>query len=120
MVLTARPALLSPASALARAGPRAGRALAPPFGCGLGLDELERLDVEQALALADDVGVTQRLEELLRPLEVAHANLDRAEALRHVAVRAGAGHDPVLGREPGGLLVERRERHPGVEHLDGV
>src|SRR5204863_9184909 len=70
------------------------------------LDELERLDVEQALRLADDVGLAQRLEELLGAVEVPHADPHRPEALWDVAVRPGAAGDPVLARELDRLLVE--------------
>ena len=87
------------ASTLARACP--ARALGR-----LRLQELERLKVDQALALVQDVGVAQALEELLRAVEVAHPDLHRAESLRHVAVRAGARDDPVLGGEALRLLVE--------------
>ena len=37
-----------------------------------------------------------------------------------MAVGAGAGDDPVLGGEPLGLLVERGQRHPGIEDLEDV
>src|SRR3954453_498773 len=111
MCLTGRRALLLPASPLA--------ALAA-CGTPLGLDELERLDVEQALLATDDVGLAERLEELLRTVEVAHPDLHRAEALGHVAVGARAGDDPVLGGEAGRLLVECREGHARIEDLDRV
>src|SRR3954452_7283327 len=109
MCLTGRRALLLPASPLATLA---------ACGTPLGLDELERLDVEEALLAADDVGLAERLEELLGPVEVAHPDLHRAEPLGHVAVGAGAGDYAVLGREAGGLLVERREGHARVEDLD--
>src|SRR5205807_7733346 len=86
-----------------------GRAAHPPvargpsrrLGHGLGLQELERLDVEQAGWIADDVGVPQRLQELLGTVEVPHPDADRSQSLRYVRVGPGAGWDPVLGREPG-------------------
>ena len=62
----------------------------------------------------------ERVEELLRPVEVAHADADRAEALGDVAVRARAAHDAVLGREADGLLVEGGDRDARVEDLDRV
>ena len=37
-----------------------------------------------------------------------------------MGVRAGAGEDPVLGREALGLLVERADRHARVVDLDRV
>ena len=51
-----------------------------------GLQELERLDVDQVLVLADDVRLPHRLEELLRPVEIPQPDLDAAQALRDVAV----------------------------------
>ena len=86
----------------------------------LRLQELQRLDVEQRLRLADDVGVAQRLEELLGAVEVAHPDADGAEALRHVRVGAGASHDAVLRREAHRLLVEGADRHARVEDLERV
>ena len=62
----------------------------------------------------------ERLEELLRAVEVAHADAHRAEALRDVRVRAGAADDPVLGGEAHRLLVEGRDRDARVEDLDRV
>src|SRR3954471_10553568 len=114
-------------SAPAAAGDRA-RDLAPAGGAagggrrGPGLQELQRLDlrVSQRGRRAGDVGVAERLEELLRAVEVPHADAHGAEAAGDVAVRPGAGHDPVLGGEAHGLLVERRDGDARVEHLDRV
>ena len=53
-------------------------------------------------------------------VEVVQADPDAAEPLGDVAVRAGAGDDPVLGREPLRLLVEGAERDPRVEDLEDV
>ena len=55
-----------------------------------------------------------------RPVEVAHPDPHRAEALGDVRVRARARDDPVLGGEARGLLVERPDRHARVEDLDRV
>src|SRR5262245_19298634 len=71
------------------------------------LQELERLDVDQVLVFADDVGFPHRLEELAGAVEIPQADLDAAEALGHVTIRAGPRDDPVLPGEPHGLLVER-------------
>src|SRR5262249_18710801 len=113
-----------PARPLARASTLAGAATtgprlapvplrqrppSPPTG---GLQELQRLDVDQVLVLADDVRLPHRLEELLRPVEFPQADLDAAQALRDVAVGPGARHDRVLTREAHGLLVEGGERNP--------
>ena len=97
---------------------RAARRAAP--GQRPGLQELQRLHVQQAGRVADDVGVAQRLQELLGPVEIAHPDPHRAQSLRDVGVRAGAGQDPVLGGEPDRLLVELGDRDPRVEHLDRV
>src|SRR5690349_10218397 len=89
-------------------------------GRGTGLEELERLHVEQAARLGDDLGVAQRLQELDRRVEVAHPDAHRAEALSDVRVRAGAGWDAVLGGKARGLLVEGADRDTRVEDLYGV
>src|SRR3954465_14837038 len=62
----------------------------------LGLQELQRLDLRVAErgGLGGDVRVAQRLEELLRPVEVAHADPDRAQALGDVRVGSGTADDP--------------------------
>ena len=70
--------------------------------------------------LADDVGVAHRLQELLGPVEVVDADHHAPESLGDVAVGAGARDDPVLGGEALGLLVERGQRDPRVEHLEDV
>ena len=70
--------------------------------------------------LLDDVGVAHRLEEFLRPVEVAEPDRDAAKSLGDMAVGARPGDDPVLGREALGLLVEGRERDPRVEDLEDV
>ncbi len=93
----------------------AGRAAGWP-----GLQELQRLHVEQRGGTGEDVGVAQRLQELRRPVEVAHPDPHRAEPLGHMGVRARAGDDPVLGGEAGRLVVEGGDRHPRVEDLDRV
>src|SRR4029450_2528889 len=80
-------------------------ALARPAAPARGLEELERLHVDEVLVLADDVGVAHGLEKLLRAVEVVAPDLDAAQALRHVAVGAGPGDDPVFGGEPFRLLV---------------
>ena len=104
-----------------RAAPRrAALGAAPADPDRRRLEELERLDVDEVLVLADDVGVAHRLEELLGPVEVVDADRHAAEALGDVAVRAGARDDPVLGGEALGLLVERGQRDPRVEHLEDV
>src|SRR6185436_10398223 len=79
----------------ARAGPAPG-----------GLQELQALQIDQALALVQDVSVAQALEELPRPVEVAHPDLYGPETLRDVAVRAGARDQPVLVGKALCLLVE--------------
>ena len=84
------------------------------------LQELQRLHVEQARRIADDVGVAQRLQELLGPVEVPHPDAHRPEALGYVCVGARAGGDPVLGGEAQGLLVELGDRDARVEDLDRV
>ena len=98
---------------------RAGRLAPAPDRAGR-LQQLERLDVDEVLVLADDVGVAHRLQELLGPVEVVDADHHAPEALSDVAVGAGARDDPVLGGEALGLLVERGERDPRVEHLEDV
>src|SRR4029077_16566463 len=42
-------------------------------GGGCGFQELQRLHVQQAGRAGEDVGVAQRLHELLRAVEIAHA-----------------------------------------------
>src|SRR3954447_4489949 len=88
----------------------------PPGGGrrGLGLQELEGLNlrVTQGRRLRGDVGVAQRLEEFLRPVELAHRDPDAPETLRNMAARTGAADDPVLAGEPHGLLVEGRDGDP--------
>ena len=84
------------------------------------LQELQRLHVQQGRRRAHDVRLAQRLHELLRPVEVGHADPHRAEPLRHVRVRAGARRDAVLGGEAGRLLVELLDRDARVEDLDRV
>src|SRR5436190_1638404 len=76
---------LPAASALARRTPHApGLArLARGRRRGLGLEELERLHVQQRGRLRDDLGAAQRLQELLRPVEVAHPHAHRAKPLRN-------------------------------------
>ena len=83
-------------------------------------EELQRLDVEQRRRAADDVGLAQRLEELLWPVEVAHPDAHGAESLGDVGVRPGARDDPILRGEALGLLVERADRHARVEDLERV
>src|SRR5919204_3946721 len=68
-------------------------------GADLRLYELQRLKVDQALALVKDVGVAQALEELLGTVEVAHPDLHRAEPLGHVAVRSRPRDHAVLSGE---------------------
>src|SRR5215210_3432558 len=87
---------------------RSAPARAPPC-----LEELQRLQVDEALALAQDVRVPKALEELLGALEVAHPDLDAAKALHDVAVRSGPCDDAVLGGEADRLLVEGRDRDAG-------
>ena len=53
-------------------------------------------------------------------VEVAHPDLDGPEPLRHVAVRAGAGDQPVLVGEALRLLVEAAHGDSRVEHLEHV
>src|SRR5262245_51796688 len=84
------------------------------------LQELERLDVDQVLVLAHDVGLAHRLQELAGAVEVPQPDLHAAETLGHVAVRAGARDDPILPGELDRLLVERGERHPRIEDLEDV
>src|SRR4029453_3321845 len=93
------------------------RAPAPPPAR---LQELERLDVGQVLVLADDVRLPHRLEELPRAVEVPQADLDAAQSLSDVAVRAGPRDDPVLAGEPHCLLVEGGEGDSRVEDLEDV
>ena len=109
-------ACISPCPPATRSRRRAPLAAATAAG----LQQLQRLHVDQVLLLADDVGIAHRLEELLRAVEVVDPDHHAAEPLGDVAVRAGAGDDPVLGREPLGLLVEGGQRDPRVEHLEDV
>src|SRR5512132_3866758 len=122
---SARPRPLASASTLARSAPsRLATTVTfcegPPTPPAAGLQELERLDVDEVLVLADDVRVPHRLEELLRAFEVPQSDLDAAKALRDVAVRTGAGDDRVLASEAHGLLVEGRKGDAGIEHLEDV
>src|SRR5437762_2763365 len=52
------------------------------------LQELKRLQIDEALPPVEDVRLPQALEELLGPFEVAHPDFHGAEALCDVAVRA--------------------------------
>ena len=103
--------LLPRATRLAARPPRSERAAA----AAAGLQELQRLDVDEVLVLADDVGVAHRLQELLRPLEVLQPDHHAAESLGDVAVRAGAGDDAVLAGEADRLLVERVDAIRGLK-----
>src|SRR3954462_13860261 len=89
---SARPPPLVGASPLARGAPSIARPATAgeraPAAPAARLQKLERLDVDQVLVLPDDVRLPHRLQELLRPVEVPQADLDAAEALGHVAVRA--------------------------------
>src|SRR4051794_18783853 len=89
---------------------RAGRA-AGGRGRGFRLQELQRLPlgVAQRRRLGGDVRAPERLQDLLRPVEVAHADPPRPEPLRDVRVRSGPADDPVLAGEADRLLVERRD-----------
>ena len=121
--LTAPRPLLPPPLCISACPPAGGLRLAaaPPAAApAAGLQQLQRLDVDQVALLADDVGVAHRLEELLGPVEVVDPDHHAAEALGDVAVGAGAGDDPVLGGEALGLLVERGQRDPRVEDLEDV
>src|SRR5918996_998786 len=120
----ARP--LAGASTLARGAPSrplaaavGGRERAPPAPAG-GLQELERLDVDEVLVLAHDVRLAHRLQELLRPVEIAQPDLDATEPLGDVAVRPRPRHDRVLAGEAHRLLVECREGDSRVEDLEDV
>src|SRR5262245_26496247 len=84
------------------------------------LQELQLLNVDQVVVLADDVRVAHRLQELLRALEIAKPDLYAAEPLRHMAVGPGARNDRVLAGEADRLLVEGREGDPRVEDLEDV
>src|SRR5437764_13458420 len=112
----AAPAPRLPAPDRARIGDLALGGLRPPGG----LQELERLHIDQVLVLAGDVGVAHRRQELLRSIEVVNADPDAAQPLRDMAVGAGAGNDPVLAGKPLRLLVECGQRDPGVEDLEDV
>src|SRR5262245_11488885 len=107
---SAPPRPLARASLLAGRTSRAGRFLSavalrqrassPPTA---GLDELQRLHVDQVLVLADDVRLAHRLQKLLRALEVPQPDLDAAEPLGDMAVGARAGDDRVLPGEADSL-----------------
>src|SRR5437763_794712 len=78
---------------LASRGPAHAAVPGRPAGRGrqrLGLEEFERLDVEQAGRVADDVGVPQGLQKFLRPLEIPHPDANRAQSLGDMGVRARA------------------------------
>src|SRR5262249_75598 len=100
----------------------------PPIACrkrpaapaAARLQELERLDVDQVPLLADDVRLPHRFEELLRSVEVPQPDLDAAEPLPHVAVRAWTGDDQVVTRKANCLLVERGEGDSRIEYLEDV
>src|SRR3954452_17354105 len=102
---------LAPAGGAARGGRR-----------GLGLQELQRLDlrVAQRGRLGGDVRVAQRFQELLGAVEVAHADAHGPQPLRDVAVRSRTADDPILAREADRLLVEGGDRDTRVEDLDRV
>src|SRR6476660_5280549 len=118
---------LACASTLAHGAASGAISLAPVAACegsptpAAGrLQELERLDVDEVLVPAHDVRLAHRLEELLGPVEVPQADLDAAQPLRDMAVRAGARNDRVLAGEPDRLLVEGRESDPRIEDLEDV
>src|SRR5204862_6499375 len=83
-------AAISRAAAAHRA--RVGGRTAAPLRAraGRGLQQLQRLHVDQVLVLADDVGVPHRLEELLGAVELAYPDHHASQPLGDVAVGARA------------------------------
>src|SRR5579862_4087520 len=117
------PRAAPPAAPVAPGGapyPPVARRSSGRLGQRSGLEELQSLHVQEAGWVADDVGLPQRLQELLRTLEVTHPDANRPQALGNVRVRAGAGGNAVFGREAHGFVVELGDRHARVEDLDGV
>src|SRR5665811_1260700 len=82
--------------------------------------QLERLQVEQALAPRHYVGFAQGCHELLGSTEPGHAEHGGPQSGKHVRVAAGAGSHAVLGGEAFRGDVELRQHVARIERLDDV
>jgi hypothetical protein len=78
------------------------------------------LQVRKRLRTPQHLGASQREQELLRPVEAAHAHRSGADALKHVRVGARAGGEVVLARKAHGLVVVCLEEQPRVVDLEHV
>src|SRR5450756_987744 len=85
-----------------------------------GLDELERLKIDETPRAAHDAALSEGRDEVPRPGEVVDAAQGRADAGEHVRVAPRGRRDAVALREARGELVDPGESEARVEHLEHV